>query len=160
MESKQKETKTEEKDFKEKVKEEFTNSKDETKKFSKEEIKDGKTMAILSYIIPPIPYFAEKKNKYVRFHAVQGMNLFIVYLGYTVVAEILKSVIKVKTDCGYNYFGIDWGVTCEVTPTWLNVILWLITTGFAVLFIIGLVYACTNKAKEVPLADKIKIIKK
>ena len=41
---------------------------------NKKDNESKKSMAILSYIIPLIPYFVEKKDKFVRFHAVQGMN--------------------------------------------------------------------------------------
>ena len=34
-------------------------TKDTTKNFTKKDIEDNKGMAILSYILPPIPYFVE-----------------------------------------------------------------------------------------------------
>ena len=45
--------------------------KDQTSEFTKEEIDNGKGMAILSYIgiLVLIPYFAEKNNKFVVFHS-------------------------------------------------------------------------------------------
>ena len=55
----------------------FTDLKDTTNEYDKKEIENGKVMAILAYlgILCLIPYFAEKDNKYVRFHAIQGLNL-------------------------------------------------------------------------------------
>ena len=65
-----------------KIKGLFTNLQDKSADYSKEEIDNGKLMALLSYIgiLALIPYFAEKENKYVRFHAIQGLNLLIVNL--------------------------------------------------------------------------------
>lgn len=63
-----------------KAKELYNNVKDSTKDFSKKDIEDGKLMGIFSYLglLALIPFFSEKNNKFVRFHAVQGMNLFII----------------------------------------------------------------------------------
>lgn len=82
----------------------FNDVKDDTKSFSEKEISDGKGMAILSYILPFIPFFAEKNNKYVRYHAKQGMNLLIIAIAYSIIYSILTSVIKVNGNCGYGYW--------------------------------------------------------
>lgn len=97
-----------EKDFKDKAKGLINDVKDESKSFDKKEIESGKGMAILSYILPFIPYFAEKDNKYVRYHAVQGMNLLIVAIAYSVIYSILTSIIKVNGSCG-SWYGYDLG---------------------------------------------------
>ena len=47
-------------------------------------------MGVLSYIIPLIPYFVEKENKFVRYHAIQGMNLLIISIIYGVAYSILS----------------------------------------------------------------------
>lgn len=128
--------------------------------FEKKEIESGKGMAILSYIIALIPYFAEKKNKYVRFHAVQGMNILIVAVAWAILAAIINSVVNaIFCSTGYGY----WYSSCWYTFGIEDVISWivsLVSLGIGVLDIIGLVYAATGKAKEVPLLGKIKIIKK
>ena len=54
--------------------------KDNSKKFDKKDIEENKAMAALSYIIAPVPYFIENKSKWVRYHAIQGMNLLIIFL--------------------------------------------------------------------------------
>ena len=143
----------------------FMDVKDETKNFDKKDIESGKGMAIISYLgfLSLIPYLSEKKNKYVRFHAAQGLNLFILEMIYSVVYGILTSVIKVKGSCGAGYYGSladAFGVTCKVTPWWITVPLGIIGLGFTVLAIIGIVNACQDKAKELPIVNQIKIIKK
>ena len=65
-----------------KIKSLFTNLEDKTAEYKKEDIEKGKLMAVLSYIgiLVVIPYFAEKENKFVRFHAIQGLNLLLINL--------------------------------------------------------------------------------
>lgn len=150
---------SEKKDIKETAKEVFTDVKDETKKMSDKEISEGKGLAILSYfgILSLIPYFVEKKNKFTRFHAVQGLNLFIIEAIYGIIATILRSVIKVNR-CGA--WGEFLGSYCRVTPWWVTLPLSLISLCFLALAIVGIVYACQGKAKELPVLNKAKIIKK
>lgn len=109
--------------------------------FGKKELEDGKTMAILSYILPFIPYFAEKENKRVRFHAVQGMNLLIVAVALNIVTNILYSI-------SWRLWGI------------VGTISMIVNLGITALCIIGIVNVCKEQAKELPIIDKIKIIKK
>lgn len=157
----EKETKNE--NFSDKAKALLNDVKDDSKAFDKKEIESGKGMAILSYIIPPIPYFAEKNNKYVRYHAIQGMNLLIIAIAYGIINAILTSVIKVKGNCGYGYWGDlaeAFGTYCKITPWWVNWPLAIIGLGISVLCVIGIINVCKGKAKELPIVNKLKIFKK
>lgn len=151
---------SEKKDAKDKAKEILTDVKDETNAMDAKEVSEGKGLAILSYfgLLSLIPYFVEKKNKFVRFHAVQGLNLFIVEVIYGIISTILTSTIKVSASCGA--WGDFIGMTCKVTPWWIRLPLSLISLGFFALAIVGIVYACQGKAKELPVVNKVKIIKK
>ena len=140
----------------------FNNLEDSTSNFEKKDIESGKAMGVLSYIIPLIPFFAEKKNKFVVYHAKQGMNLLIVSIAYTILYAILTSVVKVEGNCGYGYLGDfaqSLGITCEVTPWWITWPLNIIGLGITILVIMGIVYVCQGKAKELPIINKIKIFK-
>ena len=140
----------------------FNNLKDSTSNFQKTDIEAGKGMGVLSYIIPLIPFFAEKKNKFVVYHAKQGMNLFIVSIAYIILYAILAAVIKVDGNCGYGYLGNfaeSLGITCEVTPWWITWPLNIIGLGITILAIMGIVYVCQGKAKELPIINKIRIFK-
>ena len=110
--------------------------------YSKEEMEKGKAMAILSYIIPLIPYFAEKENKWVRFHAIEGMNLLIVAVAVNIIISILWSIV------GWRL----WSLMSTLSS--------VINIGITVLCVIGIVNVCQEKEKELPLISKIKIIKK
>lgn len=57
---------------------------------TKKEVSEGKLMAVMSYMMITglIIMLIEKKNKYARFHAMQGMALLLVFL-------VLRSLILV-----------------------------------------------------------------
>jgi len=130
--------------------------------FEKKDVDSGKGMAVLSYIgiLALIPYFAEKKNGYVRYHAVQGINLLIIYAGVIILGAIINAIVQAifcSTPYGSWYsscwltFGVDDVVSIIVNLAYLAV---------GILAIIGIVYAATGKAKALPIIGKIKFIKK
>lgn len=115
--------------------------------FSPEDIKEGKVMGILSYIgiLVLVPFFFETSNQFVVYHAKQGMNLFIYGFGTAVVFGLLSYILTFLIPI----FGIV-----------LSSILWLAHLGFfGGLMAIGIVNVCYNRAKELPIINKIKIIK-
>ena len=133
---------------------EFIKMKDKSYQFSKKEIEKGKLMAVLSYILPPLPYLVEKENRFVRFHAVQGMNLMIVYIIYYFLSILLTNLIKVpKALCCSS-------LTYRITPWWVSWPLGLIKLFFMVIVIIAIISACAGKAVELPVIRKMKILKK
>lgn len=124
----------------------FTDLKDYSNEYDKKEIESGKVMAILSYlgILCLIPYFAEKDNKYVRFHAVQALNLFLLNVIYSVALSMITMLL----------------VFVPVIGPMIALALSLVSYGFFALCIWGIVNACQDKAKELPVVNQIKIIKK
>ena len=130
-------------DFENKAKEILNNVKDDSNNFDKKDVESGKGMAILSYIgiLALIPYFSEKNNKYVIYHAKQGMNLFIIDIILGVAMGIISSILT-------------WRLY------WLSSIIDSLLGLFMVaLSIIGIVNVCNGKAKELPIVNKFKIIK-
>ena len=73
----------------------FTDLKDTTSKYDKKDIENGKLMSVLAYlgILCLIPYFADKDNKFVRYHAIQGLNLFFYSLIYSVAFAIISLLL-------------------------------------------------------------------
>lgn len=132
---------------------------DNSKDFTAKEKADGKTMAILAYIIPLIPYFLEKDNKYVKYHAKRGMDLFLVAIAYGILYNILTSVIQVRMNCG-SFFGYNLGNYCHGTPWWIIWPLNIIGFIISIIAIIGIVNVTKGKAKELPIINKIKIFNK
>jgi uncharacterized membrane protein len=128
-----------------KIKEMFTDLKDTTEKYSKKDIEAGKAMSVLAYIGPLclVPYFAEKKNKYVRFHAIQGLNIFLASVIYGLAFGALSILL----------------IFVPIIGWFLLLVLGFLSYGFIALDIWGIVNAFQDKAKEVPVVNKIKLIK-
>ena len=72
-----------------------TNTADTTSEFDPNDINQNKIMAILAYfgILVVIPILAAKESKFARFHANQGLVLFIASVAYWIMLEIIKSII-------------------------------------------------------------------
>ncbi len=143
--------------FKDKVKN-LNNTADTTSEFDPKDVSDNKGISVLSYLGPLvfIPMFAKKDSKYARFHANQGLILFIVYVGYTVLQNILLSILRSifpwKWDYGYlggRGFIFD-ALSTILSPVWIPI---------AIIAIIGIVNAASGKAKELPLIGKFKLLK-
>ena len=119
-----------------KVEDQFKNAPDSTAEYDQADINSNKVMAILSYIgiLVLIPIFAAKNSKFARFHANQGLVLFIVAILVSIVGRILD-----KIHLGF----IGW-------------ILDVLVFAFA---IIGIINAAQGKAKELPFIGKYKILK-
>ena len=123
---------------------------DYTNRFHPQDIATHKGMSVLSYIgiLVLIPFFAEKNSPYTRFHAVQGMYFFLCTIVLNVISGILGLVVRVPQ----TVFGV---VYAYVTPWPVTLIQWLITICILTFMIIGIVYAATGKAKELPLIGKL-----
>ncbi len=117
----------------------INNVNDETDNFEIEDIKSGKNMGILCYIVPFIPYFYNKNNTYVKYHSVIGMNLFLIALFYFL---IYKMIIWIDIDIFLIKI--------------VFLIIWLI---ILLLFCLGISNVCNGKAKELPIINKIKVFK-
>ena len=135
-----------------KIKGLFTNLQDKSADYSKEEIDNGKLMALLSYIgiLALIPYFAEKENKYVRFHAIQGLNLLIVNL----VVSAASFVVAIVATILFIIPIIGW-----ILGFVLYLVIGLVPVGLLVISILGVVYSLQGNAKELPIVNQIKFIK-
>ncbi|MDD4832286.1 MAG: zinc ribbon domain-containing protein [Clostridia bacterium] len=120
-------------------------TRDFTGEFDTAEAKDKKVMAILAYLgfLVFIPIFAAKDSKYARFHANQGLVLFILEMAIAIVDIILTAI-----------FAYVW-----VVSVILSVVFWLLWIGLTVLAIVGIVNAVNEKAKELPLIGKMRILK-
>lgn len=118
----------------------LNNTEDTTKDYDNSDIESNKVMAVLAYIgiLVLVPILAAKNSKYARFHANQGLVLFIAEVIYNIVSAIIRAILPLVV---------------------VNIILWVISVLFLVLSIIGIVNAATGKAKELPVIGKIRIIK-
>jgi len=95
----------------------------------------NKLMAVLCYLslLVLIPYFGEKESKWVRHHAIQGLNLLII--------ELIGGVIGI-----FGFLG--------------NMISTIISIYAFVVSIMGIIQVLNGEEKELPLLNKFQFIKK
>ncbi len=110
---------------------------DYTASFSQAEIEEGKAMSIIGYlgILFLIPMLALPNNRFARFHANQGLVLFIFWVVVGVAIQVLGYVPIIR------YFT------------------WVLSFIPLVLMILGMVNAGGGKAKTLPVIGNIQLIK-
>lgn len=116
----------------------LNNTPDTTSQYDPQDIENNKIMALLSYIGPLflVPMFAAKDSKFARFHANQGIVLFI--------AAIVLNIVSVLL--GYIPF-VGW------------ILAWAMRVIWWALAVLGIVNALNGKAKQLPLIGGITILK-
>lgn len=113
---------------------------DTTTEYDKQDIDNNLLMGILCYIsiLVFIPIFAAKDSRYVRFHANQGLVLFIAEIVWYIASSILKFIIRL------SFFA--------KLLSFLNIV-------FVILAVLGIVNVVNGKAKELPVIGSIRILK-
>jgi uncharacterized membrane protein len=106
-----------------------------------DDIEKNKVMAILAYlwILVLVPLLAAKDSPFARFHANQGLVLFI---GETVIGILWKILL---------FLPIINLLVAILAP--------LVSLGFLILAIIGIINAAKGEMKELPIIGKFKILK-
>lgn len=128
------------------------NTEDYTENYSLEEIESGKTLSIVSYLIPIVPFILSKKNSYVHYHTVNGMNILFAYLIFLIIKRTLSYIFGTPCD-------LISGIKCMILPLSLRILFALINMLFSFIVLLGLLNVCNNKAKDLPLISKIKFFK-
>lgn len=98
-----------------------------------EDVEKNKVMAILAYIgiLVLVPILAAKDSKFAKFHANQGLVLFLL-------AIVVSALAKLKV--------VGW-------------IFGIVDVVVVILAVVGIVYAAQGKAKELPVIGNWKILK-
>ena len=142
--------------MKEKLKDKITgfmsSIKDYTDSFSLEEIESGKALSIVSYLIPLVPFILSKKNNYVKFHTLNGMNILFTYLIFLIIKRTLSYIFGTPCD-------LVSGLKCIILPISLRIFFEFINMLFSFIVLYGVLNVCNNKAKEIPIISKIKLFK-
>lgn len=125
--------------------EQLNNTPDTTAEFSSEDIQQNKVMAILAYfgLLVLVPIFGAKDSKFARYHANQGLILFLAAIAYSIATSILTSIL----------IAISWRLA------FLSTIFSLVSIAFLVLMVLGIINAANGKAKELPIIGKFKLLK-
>lgn len=108
------------------------------------DVRENKAFAIISYIgfLSIVSYFAAPNSPYARYHAVQGLNLFILEVILSVAGNILRAIL------GWWIFG---GL--------ISAVIGLCGIAFLVFSILGIVNASQGKMEELPVIGSIKFVK-
>lgn len=116
--------------------------KDFSKDYTEKEKSEGIFFGILSYlsVLCLIPYFLENKNNFVKFHAKQGLNLFLLEIIVGFSASVLVVLL------------LFLGFAVVLVRNIIECI-------FFVVSIIGIIDVVQGKARELPIVNKIKIVK-
>lgn len=114
-----------------------------------DDINNNKGMAVLSYIgiLVLIPLFAAKQSKFARFHASQGLTLFVINIAYTIATIIIKSILSSF---------LTWSMLGVYSV--VSMLFSLIYLGFLAFSIIGIVNAAKGTIAPLPLIGKIDIL--
>lgn len=122
--------------------------------YDSKDISENKGISVLSYIgaLVFIPMFARKKSAFARFHANQGLGLFIVNTAYGVLHGIIMAVLRAVFP--YEFY-VGRGPVYGVFSTLFSLV-WIL---FAALAILGIMNAVKGKAKPLPITGRIKILK-
>lgn len=117
-------------------------SNDETANFSQQDIMQNKGISVLSYlsILVLVPLLSNRGSAFVKFHANQGLILFIIAIANGVIGTVL-SFIPIP---GVGL--IRWAITS---------ILGLFTF---ILAIMGIVYSAQGRAIRLPIIGNIQIV--
>ena len=115
-------------------------------------------MGILAYPLFFVPLIAGafKTSPFVKFHTNQGILLWIVFIGYSIINSILSFAIRV--DRVRYVFGIPY--YSRGTPVVLSVILSLLYIPIVILCVMGIMTASKGEMKPLPvIGDKFTILK-
>lgn len=129
-------------------------------KFTKKDIEENRSLAIISYVFAPIAYYskAKKKSKWVRFHASQGMNLFIVEILYILLSIILLDNIKIIKECTNSIYGITF-YCGEENPVYIKLIVILLGILVLAIAISGILNVIDKKGEKLSLIGKWNLFK-
>ncbi len=129
---------------------------DSTNQFTKEDIEANRIKALLSYVFAPIPYLDKNSSPFTKYHACQGMNLFIVVVGYFLLRIILTTLIKEQQICAIAS-GNE--IFCRMTPSWVLIPLNIIGLLLTALAVVGVCNVLLGKAVALPLVSKLNLFK-
>lgn len=138
--------------FADRVRSLFASVPDHTAACSAEEIRENRVFAILAYIgiLVLIPVFAAPKSRYVRVHANMGLNLLLL----EVILELVFLSLRAILFPVHFWLGVTGGgyLLLITVQRLLNLLL-------LVFRVMGIVYAATGRARELPLINCVRLLK-
>ena len=106
----------------------------------------NKIFGIIAYIsiLCLVPLFAVKDSPFAKYHANQGLTLFIAEIAIWIVLSLIESALFFVVPSGFGFIGLLFG---------------LIKLAIIVLAIIGIINAAKGKCVPLPIIGGIKLIK-
>lgn len=116
---------------------------DFTAQYTEEDIRENKIVALLSYIfiLFLVPLLACPNSKFARFHANQGLVLFLTQLAGSIAFGLIRLVFR------FIYLSFVG-----------SVLAWSFNALMLVLMVVGIVNAAQGRAQELPIIGKIHIL--
>ena len=132
--------------------ENFMNTEDHSEEFNKEDVKNYKTFAILCYVPLVVFYFIVigryKDNKYIHFHANQGLTITILWALSTMVSKVLTIVFSTNETFLVNS-----------TPTWVSFVSFTLYCICFLSSLLAIVNTVNGVSKELPFLGQFKFLK-
>ena len=130
---------------------------DTTSQYDKEDIKDHKAISVLSYFGPLffVPLIATPNSKFARYHANQGLVLFVLEFVYGIFYSLLIEFFGVIFPMQITLGGYGRSIAYSV----LVVLFGLVWIFLLVITILGIVNAAKGRAKELPIFGKFRFFK-
>lgn len=122
---------------------------DYTESYDPRDIEDNRVFALLSYIgiLFLVPMFLARRSWFARFHANQGLVLFLASALYNVFSRIVVNLVEL-------IFGF-----MPIVPGIVSFVLGLVSVLFFVLMVLGILNAVNGGAKELPLIGHFRLFK-
>ncbi len=125
--------------------------------FEEEDIRENKLIAVLAYlnVLVLVPILAGRKSPFARYHAKQGLALFITEMLLHFTYGTLKSVLSpfvshITVKVGYGSY--NW---LEIVLTMLGVVAF----AYLVFAVIGIIRVVRGEAKPLPLIGSLPFLK-
>ena len=128
------------------------NTADHSAEYDKTDAEANKVMALLSYFgfLVIVPILAAKHSPYARFHANQGLVLFLAMLVYAIADGIVTAILRAVLYSGLGLWGIY-----SMCSSIIN----LLYVGFTIFAIIGIINVLNGRAKDLPIIGKYRVLK-
>ena len=122
----------------------LNNTADYSSQMDSADVENNKVMGVLAYlwILVFIPIFAAPQSRFARFHANQGLMLFIFEVVYSLIMAVLSATVGKVPVAGAIVMAV--AGLCGLV--------------FLILIICGIVNAVNGKAKELPVIGNIHIL--
>lgn len=110
------------------------------------DVQQNKFIAVFAYlgILVLIPWLAGKHSRFARFHANQGLSLFIAEVLFNVSLSVLRFINRL------SFIHLGWLIGILSTFSFI---------AFMVLSIWGVVNVCTGRAAKLPILGEVRLLK-